>query len=378
MLNRIRRHESCEISRGQKVLLDGYWNAWRIAVSATALSMTILAVASRVSAQAIGGQPKQPNPAEIADPAVPFLGSWAFALPDGNPVWLNLELSDASRMTGSLLWSVGSARPVQDLALIDGQLSFARTIRWQPFGDSADVRRINEPFSATLSDGQLRLSFTQFKESDPNSFERLTLMGKRMPPLPPAPDLSRVKFGEAIALFDGRSLEGWHLSNARKKNGWRIESGVLINETPKTDFGAYGDYGNLVSDSVFNDFRLTIEYNVEPGANSGVYLRGMYEAQVVDRDSRMQGINGPGAIFGRITPSSNAGRPGGQWNEYVLTLVDRHISVQLNGQKVINNQPIIGCTGGGISADDTRPGPILLQGDHTSVRFRNIRLEPVQ
>ena len=88
----------------------------------------------------------------------------------------------------------------------------------------------------------------------------------------------------------------------------------------------------------------------------------------------MQGINGPGAIFGRIEPTKNAAQLGGEWNRYVLTLVDRHITVELNGATVIDNQPIIGCTGGGLSADDTQPGPILLQGDHTSVRYRNIEL----
>ncbi len=111
--------------------------------------------------------------------------------------------------------------------------------------------------------------------------------------------------------------------------------------------------------------------------NSGVYLRGMYEVQVVDRDSKMQGINGPGALFGRIVPSLNAGKPGGEWNRYVVTLVDRHVTVVLNGKTVIDNEPVEGCTGGGLSADDTKPGPIFLQGDHTSVKYRNIVLRPV-
>jgi hypothetical protein len=150
----------------------------------------------------------------------------------------------------------------------------------------------------------------------------------------------------------------------------------LTNESPKVDFSAYGDYGNLRTIRDFEDFRLTIEYNVPSAGNSGIYLRGMYEAQVVDRDSKMQGINGPGAVFGRLAPSKNAGNPGGQWNRYELTLVDRHITVVLNGQQVIQNQPVAGCTGGGISADDTRPGPIFLQGDHTSVQYRNIVLRP--
>ena len=98
----------------------------------------------------------------------------------------------------------------------------------------------------------------------------------------------------------------------------------------------------------------------------------MYEAQVVDRDSRMKGIQGPGAIFGRIAPAKNAGRPGGDWQRDELTLVDRHVTVVLNGETVIDNQPLPGCTSGALSADETRPGPIYLQGDHTRVSYRPI------
>jgi len=152
---------------------------------------------------------------------------------------------------------------------------------------------------------------------------------------------------------------------------------VLDNKTPKTDFSATGDYANLRTESEFEDFRLHIEFLVQEQRNSGIYLRGMYEAQVVDRDSRMQGINGPGAIFGRIKPSKNAGLQGGQWQTYDLTLVNRHITVVLNGETVIDNQPIIGPTAGAIYTDPAAPGPIYLQGDHTNVQYRNIYLEPV-
>jgi 3-keto-disaccharide hydrolase len=305
----------------------------------------------------------------------PFLGSWAFELPDGNPAWLRTGHEDGT-LTGSLLWSVGSARPVQDLSLQEGTLTFFRKIRWKPYGRSEDAKVISKPMTARLVGDELRLTFRQ-TAAEGGDEEVVVLDGKRMPPMPARPDPSRVAFGDPIQLFNGRDLTGWRISNPDKENGWRAEDGVLVNETPKTTFAAYGDYGNLCTERKFEDFELTIDCRVEAGGNSGVYLRGMYEAQVVDRDSRMQGIAGPGAIFGRIAPSHNAGKPGGQWNRYQLTLVDRHITVVLNGQKVIDNRPLEGCTGGGLSADDTKPGPIFLQGDHTSVQYRNIVLRPV-
>ena len=114
-----------------------------------------------------------------------------------------------------------------------------------------------------------------------------------------------------------------------------------------------------------------------PGGNSGIYVRGAYEAQVVDRDSRMQGLQGVGAIFSRVKPTKNAGKPGGQWQNYEVTIVDRHATVVLNGETVIDNQPVIGNTNGAFQSDVTRPGPLHLQGDHTSVRYRKIVLYPV-
>lgn len=307
----------------------------------------------------------------------PFCGNWAFQLPDGNPVWLQVK-NVGSAYDGKLLWSVGSARPVKKLRIKGTEMSFERKISWKPFGRADDVWILAGAFNGYVrDDGMMELTCIQFRQSHSEDRETLSLEGKRLPAMPPAPDLARVRFGEAIALFNGKDLKGWRLSNPEKKNGWRAENGILINETPKTDFGAYGEYGNLITKRRFEDFRLTIEYNVPKGGNSGIYLRGMYEAQVVDRESRMQGIRGPGAIFGRVDPSENAGKPGGEWNRYVLTLVDRHVTVELNGKRVIDNQTLEGCTGGGLSADDTAPGPLFLQGDHTKVRYRNIWLEPV-
>ena len=309
-------------------------------------------------------------------PASEFHGAWAFVLPDGNPAWLKLSASD-SRLTGAMLWSVGSARPVKSLRIENGILTFERRVSWRPYGE-ATVKNVVGPFRGVLKDGELRLTFEQVTaESDEGRPEQLVLIGKRIPPPPEKPDLRRIIFGDAVPLLNGRDLTGWRLSNPKKKNGWSMQEGVLVNATPKQDFAAYGDFGNLITERSFANFELTLEYNVPVNGNSGIYLRGMYEAQVVDRDSRMQGIQGPGAIFGRIKPSKNVANAGGEWNTYVLTLVDRHITAVLNGQTVIDNQLLEGCTGGGIQANDSLPGPIFLQGDHTAVKYRNIYLRPV-
>ena len=72
-----------------------------------------------------------------------------------------------------------------------------------------------------------------------------------------------------------------------------------------------------------------------------------------------------------------AEKPIGEWQTMDITLVDRHITVILNGKKIIDNQPALGCTGGALTSVEFKPGPIFLQGDHTNIDDRNIVLRPV-
>ena len=60
-----------------------------------------------------------------------------------------------------------------------------------------------------------------------------------------------------------------------------------------------------------------------------------------------------------------------------ITLCDRHLTVILNGKKIIDNQPVYGVTGGAITSDEFRPGPIYLQGDHGKVSYKDIVLTPI-
>jgi hypothetical protein len=84
-----------------------------------------------------------------------------------------------------------------------------------------------------------------------------------------------------------------------------------------------------------------------------------------------------GAVYSRITPSQAAEKPAGEWQTMDITLLQRHVTVILNGKKIIDNQPLLGCTGGALSSDEMRPGPIYLQGDHKAVEYRNIVLRPI-
>jgi hypothetical protein len=136
-------------------------------------------------------------------------------------------------------------------------------------------------------------------------------------------------------------------------------------------------YGNLRTNREFEDFNLTIDVNVPAGSNSGVYLRGMYEIQVLDSYGKDLDSHNMGALYSRITPSVAAEKPAGEWQSLDITLLQRHLTVKLNGVTIIDNKPVYGPTGGAIIADVFKPGPIYLQGDHGKVSYRNIILKPV-
>jgi len=296
-------------------------------------------------------------------------GIWAFHLPDNYPVWLKV----VSEQDSELLWSIGKARPIEVIELSRDRAVFHRDIYWKPFGRKSDQNKLSGPLVATLQPND-NLQLVVPYQLNGREYQ-LTLFGKRMPPLPERPDLKEVRFGDPIDLL-AEGLAGWQLSDPEKRSGWSILGDTLLNESPKKDHGAYGRFGNLMTVKTFYDFELEIEYMLPEGGNSGIYLRGAYEVQVVDDPGSDPTDGGPGSVYGRITPTKNASKPGGQWNHYRILLVDRHITVEYNGQRVIDNQPLPGCTGGGINADDTVAGPLLLQGDHTTVRYRNILLRP--
>lgn len=305
-----------------------------------------------------------------------FTGRWALQLPNGQAGWLSI--ADVQGRLRGELWTVGSSKQLTDVQLEGTRLQFVRKLRVgapKYVGGPATGEAVPCQYTATVDGDQMQL--TMHRPVTKHETEAFEFVGLRMPPVPPKPVLEQIRFGEPIALFNGQDLKGWRLTDDDQVNGWRVVEGELVNRTDKTDFSPYSQFGNLRTEQEFTDFRLQLEFKVPPGGNSGVYLRGMYEVQVLDRDSKMQGIHGVGSVFDRIEATENAGKPGGEWNTYDITLVDRHVTVKLNGKTVINNQPLIGCTNGALQADETLPGPIYLQGDHTSVSYRNLVLQPV-
>ncbi len=310
----------------------------------------------------------------------PFLGDWALTIPDGGAGWLGVT-HEQGFYDASILWGVGSVVPAASVFFNDKMDTlFVSRInevkRKDASGKVIRTQQFTEAITAKVTGDQLSLTRIIARENG-EGIIREEFTGTRIPPMPPAPDLSKVKFGEPIKLFNGQDLAGWKLTNPNHVKGWSAQDGLLMNRPIKESGKAHVSYGNLQTEKEFEDFNLTLEARVNKGGNSGIYLRGIYEVQVADTYGRKLDPHNMGAIYSRVTPSEAAEKPAGEWQQFDITLVDRHVTVILNGKRIIDNAPLRGCTGGALWSDVMRPGPIYLQGDHEAVDYRNIELRPV-
>lgn len=316
--------------------------------------------------------------ASLAASADAFLGRWALTIPGGAAGWLEVK-NENGWYDGSILWGGGSVVPVSSVVIEGGVLTVTRTRNLERKDEAGTVLRtqqLTETLTGRVEGNTLRLTRTAPK-NDGSGFDRAEFSGQRIPALPPRPDLKAVKFGAPVTLFNGKDLAGWSLIGNSSENGWRVVNGQLVNDPVQVEGQPRKRYGNLRTDREFEDFNLTLDVNVPAGSNSGVYLRGIYEVQIFDSHGKPLHSHNMGAIYSRIAPTVAAERPAGQWQTLNITLVNRHVTVVLNGTTIIDNQPLMGCTGGAMWSDESKPGPLWLQGDHGAVSYRNVVLRPV-
>ncbi|MHC4204309.1 MAG: 3-keto-disaccharide hydrolase, partial [Planctomycetota bacterium] len=297
-----------------------------------------------------------------AESANPYIGHWALTIPGGGAGWLGVE-QENDILKASILWGGGSVVPVSRARIKGDVLILERDHKRRRDGK---VYEYTETIITEVSGDELTLTQIMPRR-DSKGENRSEFTGKRTPPLPPKPDLSKVMYGKPIKLFNGENLDGWKLTNPRQTNGWSVEDGVLVNNPKQTEGEPHISYGNLRTEAEFEDFNLKLEVNVDRRNNSGIYLRGIYEVQVSDAYGKSLDSHNMGGIYSRITPIVSAEKPAGQWQSLDMTLLDRHVTVKLNGKKIIDNEPLLGCTGGALWSDQFKAGPIYLQGDHTGV-----------
>ncbi len=307
-----------------------------------------------------------------------FLGMWGIDIEGGGVGWLNVRDAQGF-LDGELLWIGGSVLPVSDIYLADeNTLVVTRTGERVLKDEAGKERKHIRTWTLRINKTGETIAGTMIGPSWDGPGESVSrFTGQRIPPVGPAPDLNAIKYGKPIKLFNGKDMNGWSPIDPNMANGFKVVDGTLKNDPVQPEQGDHVSYGNLRTDEEFGDFNLKLEVNVPKGNNSGVYLRGLYEIQVVDSYGSAVDSHNMGAVYSRITPSEAAEKPAGEWQSLDITLVDRHITVILNGKKIVDNQAVDGPTGGAISSDVFAPGPIYLQGDHGMVAYRNMVLTPV-
>jgi hypothetical protein len=199
-------------------------------------------------------------------------------------------------------------------------------------------------------------------------------------PVPPPPG--------ATVLFSGRDLSDWVHPDFGAPARWRLVDGAM-EVAPGT--------GDIRTKAEFQDFQLHVEFNVPlmPNArgqargNSGVYLQGRYEIQVLDSYGLTPGEGDCGALYGFAPPLVNACRPPEQWQTYdVLFHAARfdaagkvtdapRVSVLQNNLWIHDNVVLGGRSAASLNRDRHQAGPILLQDHGNRVRFRNIWIRPL-
>lgn len=307
-----------------------------------------------------------PSPVKVAG------GRWCFDTADGRAIWFGHGV-EPNVGGWSVLWGGGSPVPVDAVRNDDGSFTFTREYIYE--GRPSWYRKDSLTFRPT--NGELSECTVSIIHGMGNKPKVFSGYAKRIPELGNPPRLKVLEYGEKVDLLaDG--MDGWEVMNTNKPCFWTFKDGVLSNVCGTDEKGKTISGANIVTKRRdFKNFKLSYDVNVPKGCNSGVYLRGIYEIQTIDSQGKKPDSHNMGAVYGRITPTMSSEKWYGKWQHVEVILINRHATVTLNGDRIIDNQPILGCTGGAITSDEFVPGPIYLQGDHSNASYRNMILEPV-
>lgn len=217
---------------------------------------------------------------------------------------------------------------------------------------------------------------------------------------------SRAADDKPIELFNGKDLKGWKLKD-EKKSKWQAcaiawdekKPGELIAGVATTPDGkgnvlanVTGGGTDIYSEEKFGDVHLELEFMVPKGSNSGIYLMGEYEVQILDsygKPNEKLGQGDLGALYSAAAPKVNAAKKPGEWQKFVIDFRApkfeggkkvanaKFVKVALNGTVLHENVEMKGPTPGGLTGQEAPTGPLMFQGDHGPVAYRNIKITPV-
>jgi hypothetical protein len=227
----------------------------------------------------------------------------------------------------------------------------------------------------------------------------------------PAALLAAVSFATAaddkpVEPFNGKNLAGWKIKDD-KKSMWEVgvaelnpkDSKKLTVVTTNTKAAGAnlvnfttGGGSDIYTEAKFGDIHLELEFMVPKGSNSGIYLMGEYEVQILDsfgKPDEKLGQGDLGALYSAAAPKKNAAKKPGEWQKFVIdfqapkfdaagkkTANAKFIKVVLNDVVLHENVEMKQHTPGGLTGKEAATGPLMFQGDHGPVAFRNIKITP--
>ena len=217
------------------------------------------------------------------------------------------------------------------------------------------------------------------------------------------PGVQAAENEDAVRLFNGTSLDGWTLKGPPDASKWTVGLAKLDpdnNRQVVVSPAAEGE-GELINAAAhgldlytkqkFGDAIISLEFMVPRGSNSGIYIMGEYEIQILDSFGRQTMTTGDcGGLYSFSAPRVNAAKPPGQWQRIVIefqaprfvdgkkTANARLIKATLNGRVIHEDVEITNQTPGGVTGHEAPTGPLMFQGNHGVVAFRNIEITPLE
>jgi hypothetical protein len=290
----------------------------------------------------------------------PVVGRWNLAMTAADsttfPSWLDLSFDTKTGvLSGRLCGRQGRPRQLARAEWKKNELTLVEA----PLDTAKDAPPPPAPRTYKIKIRFGNLEGTAEAPGEPT----WTLFGTRPPKFH---ERGRVAWGKPVPLVS-RGLIGWRLRDSRHGTCWKETAGVLESRPDCVD---------IVSDGRYQDFKLHLEFKLARGGATGVFLRGRYQVQLADDAAKPPTDETSGAIFGMLSPRKNAAGKPDEWQTLDVTLVGRRVTVMLNGQLAIDNQEILGPTGGAIDSDEAIPGSILLEAEKGPLAFRNLVVTP--
>ena len=292
----------------------------------------------------------------------PFLGRWNMTGTGENRgvvYWLQVT-EEGGVVKGRFLNRFSSPYDLPNIRIENGELSF--------WNNPREGQPPSPVWRARVVNGKLVGTTTSRRQDGSSSV--VNWIGVRPPNWPSSLNANGSHtYGKPVSLFDGNTMSGWNVQHKQNPMNWSVVDGAMTS--------AEKGGNNLVSIQKFQDFKIEAEFNVAPKSNGGIYLRGRYELQVLDDAGQPVTPQSQMSIYGRTPPALNASKPAGEWQTMEAIVVGNVVTVILNGQKVHDNAVIGGITGGALDANESAPGPIMLQGDNGKVSFRKVVVTPI-